>query len=156
MIIKNKCGRIIFDGKKANLSRANLSDANLSDADLSRANLSGTKGLLNPIDFLEKNFKKNQKGYIVYKTFGEFQSKIPENWKIEESSIIKEIVNFDRCVTCACGVNVATLEWVKKECKNEIWKCLIEFKWLAGVCVPYNTDGKIRASKVRILKKYRK
>lgn len=71
--------------------------------------------------------------------------------KIEPDSIISENVMFDRCIGCGPGINVAPLDWVKKNYKGEIWKCLIEVPWLAGVCVPYNTDGKIRCERVRLL-----
>ena len=135
----------------ANLSGANLGGANLGRADLSGADLSGATGLLNPSDFFAENFETSNIGYIVYKVFGgEYDP--PEQWDIRPDAIIEEEVNFDRCTACACGINVATLDWVKSNYpKKQIWKCLIEWPWLAGVCVPYNTAGNIRASKVRLL-----
>jgi len=141
----------------ANLSYANLSDADLSDADLSGANLSGAnlsgaKGLVKPIKYLDKKFKTNKKGYIVYKSFNLWYAS-PSNWEIKPNSIITENVNFNRTNPCGSGINIATKNWVKKNCNNQIWKCLIKFEWLAGVCVPYNTDGKIRAEKVKIIEK---
>lgn len=135
----------------ANLRGANLGEADLSGADLSGANLSGATGLLNPSDFFAENFETSNIGYIVYKVFGgEYDP--PEQWDIRQDAIIEEEVNFDRCTACACGINVATLDWIKSHYpKKQIWKCLIEWPWLAGVCVPYNTAGNIRASKVRLL-----
>ena len=135
----------------ADLRRADLGGADLSGADLSRANLSGATGLLNPSDFFAENFETSNIGYIVYKVFGgEYDP--PEQWDIRPDAIIEEEVNFDRCTACACGINVATLDWIKSHYpKKQIWKCLIEWPWLAGVCVPYNTAGNIRASKVRLL-----
>ena len=47
-----------------------LSGANLSDADLRRADLSGSKGLLDAINYMEAHFERTDEGYIVYKTFG--------------------------------------------------------------------------------------
>ena len=139
------------DLSEANLSGADLSEANLFEANLSGANLSESIGLINPIEYLEQNFKKTCSGYIVYKTFGKFKPS-PGKWIIEPGSIIEEVVNFDRCIECACGINVATLDWIKTNCNHiKIYKCLIRWKWLAGVCVPYNTDGKIRTSKLEIL-----
>ena len=135
----------------ANLIGANLSRANLIGAKLSRANLSGAKGLLDTVNFMEAHFERVDRGYIVYKTFGE-NYEPPSEWKIEPQSIIEETVNFDRCTSCGSGINVAPLEWVKQNYSNKIiWKCLIEWPWLVGVCVPYNTDGKIRCSRVRLL-----
>ena len=139
------------DLSRADLSRANLSRANLSRADLSRANLSGAKGLLDTVNFMEAHFERTDRGYIVYKTFGGNYDP-PGEWKIEPDSVITETVNFDRCTECGSGINVAPLEWVTREYPNKrIWKCLIEWPWLAGVCVPYNTDGKIRCSRVQLL-----
>ena len=145
----------------ANLSRANLSGADLigadlrgadlGGADLRGADLSGATGLLNPSDFFAENFETSNIGYIVYKVFGgEYDP--PEQWDIRPDAIIEEEVNYDRCTACACGINVATLDWIKSNYpKKQIWKCLIEWPWLAGVCVPYNTAWNIRASKVRLL-----
>ena len=135
----------------ANLSGADLSGADLSWANLSRANLSRAKGLLDTVNYMEAHFERVERGYIVYKTFGG-NYEPPTEWEIEPESIITETVNFDRCTECGSGINAAPLEWVKRIYPNkQIWKCLIEWPWLAGVCVPYNTDGKIRCSRVRLL-----
>ena len=135
----------------ADLSGANLSGANLSWANLSGADLSGAKGLLDTVNYMEAHFERVERGYIVYKTFGgDYEP--PTEWEIKPESIITETVNFDRCTECGSGINVAPLEWVKREYPNkQIWKCLIEWPWLVGVCVPYNTNGKIRCSRVRLL-----
>ena len=135
----------------ADLRGADLRWADLSGANLRGANLGGATGLLNPSDFFAENFETSNIGYIVYKVFGgEYDP--PEQWDIRPDAIIEEEVNYDRCTACACGINVATLDWVKSNYpKKQIWKCLIEWPWLAGVCVPYNTAGNIRASKVRLL-----
>lgn len=142
--------------RHANLSGANLSGADLSGADLTYANLldanlSGAKGLLNPIDYLEKNFEKTEKGFIVYKSFKENFLPNP-SWVIEEGSIIEEVVNPLPTITYGCGINVGTKEYVKHNCYGQIWKCLIKWEWLAGVVVPYHTDGTIRASRIQLIK----
>ncbi len=63
-----------------------------------------------------------------------------------------ENVNFCRADNCGCGINVAPLEWVQREYPNKpIWRVLIRWEWIAGVCVPYNTDGKIRCERVELL-----
>jgi hypothetical protein len=135
----------------ADLSGANLSGANLSYANLSDADLSGTEGILNPIEYLEKNFEKTKEGIIVYKSFGEHYNH-NQNWKIEKGAIIEETVNPLPTVACGCGVNVGTQKWVKENCTQPVWECLIKWEWLSGVVVPYQTDGKIRASKVQLIK----
>jgi len=125
--------------------------ANLSWANLSGANLSGAKGLLDTVNYMEAHFERVERGYIVYKTFGG-NYEPPTEWEIKPESIITETVNFDRCTECDSGINVAPMKWVRNHHPNkQIWKCLIEWPWLAGVCVPYSTDGKIRCSRVRLL-----
>ena len=134
----------------ADLSGADLSGANLRRADLSGADLSGSHGLLDAINYMEAHFERTDEGYIVYKSFGENYS-APELWKIEPGSIIEETVNCDRTTECGCGINVAPLEWVRRNGSNHPYKLLIRLEWLPGVVVPYNTDGKIRCSKAQIL-----
>ena len=139
----------------ANLSSANLSDADMSGADLSRANLSGAdlsgaQGLLLACNYLDAHFERIKDGYIAYKTFGA-QYRAPKKWKIEVGSVIEEVVNPDRTCECGCGINVAPLEWVKRNYSGDIWKVLIRWEWLAGVVVPYHTDGKIRCERVELL-----
>lgn len=135
----------------ANLSWADLSGADLIVADLSWADLSGAKGLLPAANYMEAHFERVEAGYIAYKTFGGLYAP-PKTWKIEPGAVIEETVNFDRCATCGSGINVAPLEWVRKEYPTgAIWKVLIRWEWLCGVCVPYKTDGKIRCEKVELL-----
>ena len=135
----------------SDLSGSNLRGSDLSGSNLRYSNLSQAKGLLDTVNFIEAHFERTDRGYIAYKTFGG-NYEPPAEWKIEPESVIKETVNFDRCTKCGSGINVAPLEWVKQNYpKKQIWKCLIEWPWLVGVCVPYNTDGKIRCSRVRLL-----
>ena len=135
----------------ANLRRANLIEADLSGANLGEADLSGATGLLSAVDFLEAHFERVEAGYIAYKTFNVTYA-APAAWEIKKGAVISENVNFDRCTECGCGVNVAPLEWVKREYGYPgIWKVLIRWEWLCGVCVPYMSDGKIRCERVELL-----
>ena len=139
--------------EKANGVKANLSGANLSGADLRWADLSGADGLLSAVNFMEAHFERTPEGYIAYKMFS-CERAAPKSWKIEPGSVITENVNFNRTDECGCGINVAPLEWVRREYGDkglDIWKVLIRWEWLCGVCVPYNTDGKIRCEKVDLL-----
>ena len=138
------------DLRCADLRSANLRGANLRSADLSCADLSGAKNLISAINYIDAHFERTANGYIAYKTFGG-QYAPPEAWKIEKGSVITENVNFDRCQNCGSGINVAPLEWVKEHYNGEVWKVLIRLEWLAGVCVPYMTDGKIRCERVELL-----
>ena len=137
----------------ANLSGANLSGADLSGANLSKADLSGAKELLSAVNFIDAHFERVADGYIAYKTF-DSEYAAPESWTIAEGSVITENVNFNRCDECGCGINVAPLDWVKSHYGRRggaIWKVLIRWEWLCGVCVPYNSDGKIRCERVELL-----
>ena len=136
---------------EAGLSGANLSGADLSGANLSWADLSWAKGLLSTVNYLDAHFERTPDGYIAYKTFNATY-RSPDTWTIENGAVIEENVNFDRCTSCGCGINVAPLEWVKNEYpKAQIWKVLIRWEWLCGVCVPYMTDGKIRCERVELI-----
>jgi len=149
-------------GTKANLSWANLrgadlSGANLSGADLSRANLSGAdlsgaKGLLDAGGWLREHFESDDTGVVVYKAIGETTYAMPDYWTIEAGAVLEEVVNPCRTSDCACGVNFATREWIEQQYSDAtIWKCHIEWIDLAGVVVPYNTDGKARCARLTLL-----
>ena len=135
---------------RSKLSGADLSRADLSGAKLSGANLSGAKGLTSAADFLKTHFEQTEAGFIAYKTFNS-RRRAPSTWSIEKGSIIEENVNCDRCTDCGCGINVAPIEWVKRRYSGAVWKVLIRWEWLAGVCVPYMSDGKIRCERVELL-----
>jgi hypothetical protein len=137
---------------EANLSEANLSDADLSWANLSDANLSGATGLLNSAEWLKSNFEQDELGVIVYKRFGDTEFDAPENWVIESGSFITEVCNPCRTIDCACGVNFATRGWCNKSYQDAtLWRCRIRWIDLAGVIVPYNTDGKARCERLELL-----
>jgi hypothetical protein len=142
------------DLRDANLHDADLSNADLRDANLSSANLSGAKKLLNPIKWLSENFENDDLGYIVYKAIGAGKTSFnpPETWKIEAGEFLEEVVNPSPTTECGCGVNFATLAWVKKEHpKVDIWRCRIRWMDCAGIVVPYNTDGKARCRRLELI-----
>ncbi len=134
----------------ADLSGADLSGADLRRADLRCASLSGINGLIDAINYMEAHFEKTEEGYIVYKTFNSTYT-APSKWKIEPGEVLEEVCNPERTCDCGCGINVAPLDWVKRNHCGTIYKLLIRFEWLAGVVVPYNTDGKIRCSRAQII-----
>lgn len=115
-----------------NLNYASLRGANLKSAELICTNLSGTdlsevKNLLSTIDYIKNNFKATNEGVIAYKTFASLHTP-PEDWIIQPGSIITENCNMNRTNLCGCGINVATLEWVRKNCKGDIWQVLIRWE----------------------------
>jgi hypothetical protein len=138
----------------ANLRYADLSSANLISANLSSANLSKVKNMINKTkEFIDK-FKFNKKGMIVYKGIGKTSYPLNTDWKIKKGEYLTEVVNPCKNCDCGCGVNFGTIEYIKKEYpESEIWECLIEFKDLVEVIVPYDTDGKARCSRLKLIRK---
>ncbi len=136
----------------ANLTGAYLTGANLSRADLTRADLSQAKGVFDPAQYIADHFKRVRGGIEVFKTFGLYQSP-PASWIIKPGAVICELANPTVTQDCGSGVNVATAEWIElHNVKNlPVWRCLIKWEWMPGVVVPWNTDGKIRASKVKLI-----
>jgi hypothetical protein len=122
-----------------------------TSANLSGANLSGVTGLLSVSTYIADNFEKTADGVIGYKCFDQHYSPRGD-WVLLPGSIVEEVVNFSRQSDCGCGVNVGTKAYVKRRTdKATVWKVLIRWEWLAGVCVPYTTDGKIRCEKVELI-----
>jgi len=142
------------DLRSADLSYADLSSADLSSANLRYADLSSAENLLNATKWLEKNFESDELGIIVYKAFGDTTYPAPNHWTVEPGSFIEEVVHPDPCLDCACGANFATQEWISSFYTSyifTIWKCRIRWMDLAGVVVPYNTDGKARCSRLELI-----
>lgn len=137
----------------ADLRGSNLSGSNLRKANLHRTNLTGVAGLLNPAKWIAENFETDDSGVIVYKRIGNAQYDMPNSWVIEPSSFITEVCNPLPTVDCGCGVNFATHKW----CENnyvfaDLWECRINWIDLAGLVVPYNTDGKARCGRLELLR----
>ena len=137
---------------EADLRGANLREANLSWADLREADLSETVGLLDAAAWLRANFETDAEGVVVYKRIGSTGYPTPASWLIEPGAYLTEVVNPSRTVLGACGVNFGTRAWCDK-CYIDaaLWRCRIEWLDLAGVVVPYHTDGKARCARLRLL-----
>lgn len=165
MKIENTKGEVIFEYTASSIKellcialkeKISLQDAYLRSANLQDADLSAAKNIEKASDWIIKHGIKTKKGFIFYKTFGG-QYAPSTSWKIKNNQIIEENCNFSRTIGCGCGINIGTKDWVNKNYpKGDVYEILIEFEWLAGVCVPYNTDGKIRCEKARILKKVKR
>ena len=145
------------DLRNGSLRHADLRYANLLDANLSGANLSGVKGILSPSDWLKENaIATTSEGYIFIKDMSGPHYGIPTSWKVEQGSVITEVVNFTRTQECGCGVNFGNEEYIKRHhSRGDLWTVLIRWEWLAGVCVPYNTDGKARCEKLELIAKFK-
>ena len=140
------------DLRDIDLTHAILIGADLRDADLENAILRGANlahAILIGANISIPTINKQQ---IFYKTFNDYY-KAPEKWVITENSIIEDTtLNTDLRETCASGINIASLEWVKTNCKNQIWE--VELLPESVVVVPYASDGKFRTNKIRLIKKY--
>jgi len=126
----------------------------IRDSDLSSANLSGSRGLLDPAQYMRKHFQKTDGGYIAYKVFG-VSHEPPAYWHIMPGAILEEEVNPDRTALYGCGVNLGTAEFVcQRLAVSSVWECLISWEDLPSVIVPYATDGWIRCRRVRLIREW--
>ena len=139
---------------------ADLSGADLRSADLRSANLSGALGVASSAEWLRANTKTTKRGCILaYKAIGGTSYPARSEWKIEPGAYLTEVVNPDRGVECACGVNVGTLDFVRRNYPaptQGVWLVGIEPVDIADVVVPFHTDGKFRAGRVRLIRKLTK
>lgn len=135
----------------ADLSEADISEAKLGSVDLYRSRLQNIKGLVNPIDFMANNFEKNADGYVVYTTSDE---------DLTPGTTLERTCNMDpQCceyvpvtgIHCWDQENATFVSHYKDE---NLYKVLIRWEWLLGVCVPYSSfRSGIRCSKVEVLDK---
>jgi hypothetical protein len=149
----NMCSANLYDAnlRAADLRGANLRAADLRDADLRDADLSQAKSIPTAKSFLSQ-FETTRWGLIVFKAIGKTYFNTPTTWKIQELAFIEENVNPMVTVDCGCGVNFATLKWIRENLPSSaIWKCLIRWEDLADVVVPYHTDGKARCARLQLL-----
>lgn len=143
--------------RHANLRGASLWNANLEGADINDANFSGAFGLLSPARWIEKNFRTDKDGVIVYKSIHNTIYRPPARWIIAPGKYIHEVVNPCPTSTCACGINFGTKKWCLENFPTaDLWKCRIHWLDLASVVVPYNTDGKARCGKLQLIKKIKR
>lgn len=143
--------RAILDGANfygADLSNAILSEASLLGACLDMVNLSEVQGLVKASEYLAEHFEHTEDGYVVYKALSQKPHPL-ENWK--RGAIMEKVCDPNRANSSGCGIDVATLGWVRSFEVGTIYKLLIRWAWLPDVIVPFNTIGKIRCGKVEIL-----
>lgn len=142
----------------ASLNGADLTGANLTGACLLHANLMGTDlsqviGFKSGKEWIDK-FDTCAEGVIVYKALGKTVYESPSSWVIKPGSYLTEVVNPERTLACGSGVNFGTKEYVLRMYPDAThWKCLIEWMDLVDVVVPYNTDGKARCARLKLLEK---
>lgn len=135
----------------ADLSDADISEAKLGSVDLYRSSLDNIKGFVNPMDFMANTFEKSADGYVVYTTCAE---------ELTPGTTLERICNMDpQCceyvpvtgIHCWDQENATFVSHYKDE---NLYKVLIRWEWLLGVCVPYSSfRSGIRCSKVEVLDK---
>lgn len=127
---------------EAILCKANLTGADLKRVDLSGADLSGVTGILSPSEWMAATFEATDEGYVVYKTEETF----------EAGDYLTEVCNPDRSAVHGTGVNFATLEWCQEIYLGaQIWKCIIEWRDLPGVVVPFHPERQARCERLRLV-----
>jgi hypothetical protein len=138
----------------ANLGRANLWGANLEGANLERANnipkifesnlsiLEHQKGLITAFKYLNHD---------MISPYYNFQYEIGKTYETKK-------FNADKRVPCGNGFSVATLNWCLIDSEKDLSKIYVEVEFKAEdiVSIPYNTDGKIRVKRMKIVRKLTK
>jgi len=143
----------------ANLYCANLYGANLYGANLLGANLLGAKNL-EAKNHDSLNILRRQKNpLIAYKyVTKDLYSPTNGHLKYEVGSTVeeKQFCHND-LVSCGEGLNIASLEWCVREFNIDDNKIIeVEFDPQDIVSIPYNTDGKFRVSKLKVIRKLTK
>ena len=154
--------------QRANLRNANLRRADLHDANLYGANLRGAelrdadlRGAVNlrRQDQASLSILKHQKGRL---TAFKYLNGCTSPYQDQEYEIGKEYevedYNTDERILCAEGVNVATLDWCLQDTGCDLTKTYIEVEFNATdiAAIPYNTDGKFRVRKLRVIRRLTK
>jgi hypothetical protein len=77
----------------------------------------------------------------------------PAHWVIEEGSVLTELVDENKTISCSHGINFGTLDYVleKHSDAKSFWVGLVRVE---NVIVPYTTDGKARASELQLLYRF--
>src|SRR3990167_3565139 len=141
---------------KKTLDEAVKQGANLRGANLRGANLRGAKNL-SPLYWDNLNILRMQKGKLrAFKYLNGDESPIDDKkltYKVDKTVIEKDYDDSD-LVSCSKGLNVATLEWCLREGNIESNNFIeVEFKASDIVAIPYNSDGKFRVKKLKVIRK---
>jgi len=146
--------------RDANLRGANLRGANLEGANLEDANLRDAKNIPS-LFHSQLNILKYQKGTLrAYKYLDKDMKSPYQNFKYEIGKTYKsDVYEPDERILCSTGINVATLEWCLLDCSKDIDNHIfieVEFNVKDIVAIPYNSDGKFRVKKIKVIKKLTK
>ena len=144
---------------EANLWGANLWEANLREANLWGANLGEAKNIFN-IYKSDLSILKFQKGKLrAFKYLNGTTSPYQNNMEYKVGKIYTEKkCDKNEFVLCGAGLNVATLDWCLKDTDCDLDKTYIEVEFDVKniVAIPYNSDGKFRVRKLKVIRKLTK
>lgn len=146
------------DFRNVDLSGADLSHALLAGANFSGANLSGVKGLPSSAEMMEKMFRRDGDGWIVYKAVGDTPYDPRPEWQFHAGSFLTEVVDWDRASYCGCGVNFGSIGYIGNTFIDrsgspfiKVWKCRIHWVDAADIVIPFMSDGRGRCARLELL-----
>jgi len=143
----------------ASLRGANLRGADLWGANLRGANLGETKNCF-PVLYRDNlSILKHQTGKLkAYKYLNRNRSPYQNAEYVVGKTYVVEDYNSDETMVCGKGINLATLEWCLRDTNCSLDKTYIECRFDAKdiVAVPFNTDGKFRVKKLKVVRKITK
>jgi hypothetical protein len=158
--IKRTLERAVNEGaylRGAYLQDADLQGADLQDAYLRGAYLQDAKNLLPIYDFSNLTILKNQKNKLrAFKFLN--GNKSPYNdektYQVGKTYTEKKY-STDIFEQCGEGLNVVTIEWCLRDTGKDLTKTYIEVEFSPKdiVAIPFNTDGKFRVKKFKVLRK---
>jgi len=143
------------DLRGADLRGSYLRGAYLREADLRGANLGEAENV--PYKFFDSlNILRFQKGKLrAFKFLDGNQSPIQDNKITYEVGKTITLKNGDKSdlTLCAEGLNVATLEWCLREGNIDSHNFIeVEFYAKDILAIPFNSDGKFRVSKLKVVR----
>jgi hypothetical protein len=132
---------------------ANLKDAFLRGAWLTGTDFSNADGLLTTVDLLNEHFEWSV-GKHSLEVWRTEVSQFSDYWgQLRPGKELRQRVNSDRCSLDGCGVSFATKQMMALKFKPPYWRCEIAFNWLPDVVIPFNTDGRGRCSRLRLMER---
>lgn len=128
--------------RDADMSQADLRSANMQSADIRGTCLRDTVGLTDPSEWLS-SFKYDGRGVLVYTRASH-----------QNPTTLTSICNPSRTDIFGSGIEFSTKEWAYKQFEDlPLWLARIDYRDLAGVIVPYNSNGHARCSRITLLDK---
>jgi uncharacterized protein YjbI with pentapeptide repeats len=137
----------------ADLSGASLSRASLTGASLYEANLSRATGIqaerVSPLHMLRDQVGKIRAYKLVT---GEGYGPVKGGIRYEKGKTVSvDNAETNPAITCAAGINVASLDWCMKEWRTGYRILVVEFTAKDIAAIPTATDGKFRLHACKVV-----